>query len=412
MALLEVFRAIFVYPQGVFFSFVMWKRTYATPWTLCFNGGMSVLYLDHNSTTPLHPEALEAMAPWLAQDYGNPSSTHRAGQKARAAMDGARERLAKVLNCKTAELIFTSGGTESINLALRGSPEARVRICTARTEHHATLRTCEALAAKGAELEFVEVDADGRLLGRPSGAGMVSFMHANNETGVIHPIATLAEAAHARGAVFHCDAIQSFGKLPVDLRALGVDLASFSAHKLGGPKGVGLLFKAEKARLAPQMTGGEQEGALRGGTENVAGIVGMAAAAEAACRDLTSAALAQETLRNLLQVELLKRIPGLKVVASAAPRISNTLLVVFPGGVESDQLIMRLDQEGVLVSAGSACAAGAVEPSHVLKAMGLPEAQARAVLRFSLGRGHSQADILRAAQAAEGAWRDFQKAGI
>lgn len=373
---------------------------------------MTPLYLDYNATSPLLPQAFEAMKPWLTEGYGNPSSVHRAGQKARAALEGARERLAQLLHCKASELIFTSGGTEAINLALRGTTEGAKRITTAKTEHHAVLRTCQALASRGTEVEFLELDAEGRITSLPSKDGLVSLMHVNNETGLIHPIAALAEAAHRAGAIFHCDAVQSFGKLPVDLKTLNVDLASFSAHKFGGPKGVGLLFKSKKTRLLPQMTGGEQEGKLRAGTENVAGIVGMAAAAELACRDLATTAAKQLLLRDLLLGELKKCVPGLKVMAALAPRISNTLLVSFPGGVESDLMIMRLDQEGILVSAGSACAAGAVESSHVLKAMGVPDVEARSTLRYSLGREHGEADMLKAAQATESAWRAFRKAGI
>ena len=326
-------------------------------------------------------------------------------------MEGAREALAKLLNCKPAELIFCSGGTEAINLALRGTPEGRSRISAPKTEHHAVLHSSEAMARSGSQIELLDVDGQGRLLDKAPKGGLLSVMHANNETGLVHPVAELADLAHQHGALLHCDAVQSFGKLPLDLKALGADLASFSAHKFGGPKGVGLLFKSEKVRLAPQISGGEQEHHFRAGTENVAGIVGMAAAAEAALRGLEAAASSQALLRDRLQAELLRLIPGLKLNSAEAPRACNTLSVIIPG-VESGLMIMRLDQEGISVSAGSACAAGALEPSHVLKAMGVSDAESRCVLRYSLGRPHTEADVLRAASATATAWKDFQKAGI
>jgi cysteine desulfurase len=370
---------------------------------------MPPLYLDYNATSPLRAEAFEAMRPWLSEEYGNPSSTHQGGQRARAAVENARERIAALLHCQAKEIIFTSGGSESINLALRGSAAAHFKLQTARTEHPATLRCAESIA--GAHLEYLEVDHQGQLRAHPPKGGMVSLMHANNETGVLHPVEDLARLAHEHGALFHCDAVQSFGKLPIDLSVFGADLLSASAHKFGGPKGVGFLFARAAAKLSPQILGGEQEGGHRGGTENVAGIVGMAKAAELACAGMQGEAGRLGALMDRLEAELLRRVPGLKVNAGSAPRIHNTLSLILPG-IESDLMIMRLDQEGILVSAGSACAAGAVEPSHVLRAMGVPENEAKCALRLSLGMGTLDGDVDRAASAIERAVAQFKKAGI
>jgi cysteine desulfurase len=370
---------------------------------------MTPLYLDYNATAPLRPEALQAMLPWLGESFGNPSSTHRAGQQARAAIEGARERLALLLDCKASQIIFTSGGTESINLALRGSATAHFRLQTSKAEHHAVLRCAESLS--GAQLDFLEVDAEGMLRIRQPKGGMVSLMHANNETGAVHPIAELAELAHRHGALLHCDAVQSFGKLPFSLPSLGADLLSVSAHKFGGPKGAGFLVVGEHAKLMPQILGGEQEGGLRGGTQNVAGILGMAKAAELALAELEEESLRLGLLRDQLQIQLLQRMPGLKVNSASAPRVPNTLSVLLPG-IESDLMIMRLDQEGVMVSAGSACAAGAVQSSHVLSAMGVPAEEAKCVIRFSLGKATRDVDIPRAVSAVEAAVGDFRKAGL
>lgn len=365
---------------------------------------MAQIYLDYNATSPLRPEAFEAMRPWLTEEFGNPSSTHQAGQRARAAIEDARERLAALLNCKPKEVIFTSGGTEAINLAMRGCPAAHFRLQTAKTEHHAVLKAAEAVG--GSHVEYLEVDHSGKVKAHPPKGGMVSLMHVNNETGVIHPIAELAKLAHEHGALFHCDAVQSFGKLPMDFHFLDVDFLSASAHKFGGPKGVGFLAAKESAKLQAQLSGGEQEGGHRGGTQNVAGIVGMAKAAELAHAEMEAESKRLGALRDLLEAKL-----GLPTNGAGAERIYNTLSVLLPG-IESDMMIMRLDQEGIMVSAGSACAAGAVEPSHVLKAMGVPENQAKCVIRFSLGKATRDVDIPMVASAVQAAIAQFKKAGL
>jgi cysteine desulfurase len=370
---------------------------------------MRPIYLDYNATSPLRPEAFEAMRPWLTDEFGNPSSTHQAGQRARAAIEAARETLAALANCEASEIIFTSGGSEAINLALRGSAAAHFRLQTARTEHHAVLRCAEAVA--GGHVDYLECDGEGRLRAHPPKGGMVSLMHVNNETGVVHPVAELAKLAHEHGALFHCDAVQSFGKLPVDFKHMGFDLMSVSAHKFGGPKGAGFLVLREKLKLEAQIKGGEQEGGHRGGTQNVAGIVGMAKAAALAVEEMAAEAPRLAALRDALQADLLKRAPGLKVVAAGAERAPNTLSVLMPG-IESDLMIMRLDQAGILVSAGSACAAGALEPSHVLRAMGVPENEAKCVIRFSLGKGSLEPDLAAVGAAVEAAIKQFKKAGL
>jgi cysteine desulfurase len=370
---------------------------------------MPSLYLDYNASSPLRAEAFEAMRPWLCDEYGNPSSTHQAGQRARAALEDARERMARLLGAKASEIIFTSGGSEAINLALRGSPAAHFRLQSAKTEHHAVLNAAHAVS--GAHLEMLEVDAKGQLRIHPPKGGMVSLMHANNETGLLHPVEELAKLAHLHGALFHCDAVQSFGKLPIDLKSFEADFLSASAHKFGGPKGAGFLFARQGTPLNSQISGGEQESGHRAGTENVAAIVGMAKAAELACAEMESEGRRLEGLRDHLQAALMETVEGLRVNCSGAPRIFNTLSLLLPG-IESDMMIMRLDQEGILVSAGSACAAGAVEASHVLKAMGIPENEAKCVLRLSLGRETQGADIEHVVASIARAVTDFKKAGV
>jgi cysteine desulfurase len=365
---------------------------------------MAPIYLDYNATSPLRPGVLQAMQPWLEGEFGNPSSTHQAGQRARAALDLVRESIARLINARPAEIIFTSGGSEAINLALLGCAAAHFRLLTSPSEHHAVLRTAHAMSST--QIELFELDHEGRVSWHAPKGGMVSLMLANNETGLVHPIADLARQAREHGALFHCDAVQGLGKLKVDVKAMGVDLLSASAHKFGGPKGVGFLYVGEHARLIPQISGGAQEHGLRGGTENLAGILGMAKALELACADFEGEAGRLKGLRDGLEAAL-----GLRVNSGGAERVSNTLSVLLPG-IESGLMIMRLDQMGILASAGSACAAGAEEPSHVLKAMGIPDDQAKCVLRFSLGWGTRAEDIPRAADAVKEAISGFKKAGL
>ncbi|MES2202213.1 MAG: cysteine desulfurase family protein [candidate division FCPU426 bacterium] len=370
------------------------------------------LYLDYNSTTPMRPQVFEAMKPWLTTEYGNPSSTHQAGQQARKAVETARERLARLLGARPLEILFSSGGTESVNLALKGTVAAKNGLQVATTEHHCVLRSAEAMARSGVKLKYLEVDGQGQLRQNPEGPGLVSVMHVNNETGVIHPVGSIAKVSHENKSIYHCDTVQSFGKIKINVKELGLDLMSVAAHKFGGPKGVGFLYKSDGIDLFPQMTGGEQEQGLRAGTENVAGIVGMAVAAELAMAELASESARLKALRDHFEAELLRKVPEIRINGALGPRIHNTSSFLLPGGVESDLMIMRLDAEGILVSAGSACAAGAIEPSHVLKAMGVPDDLAKCGLRVSFGWASqdSDGDVLVAALVS--ALRDLGKAAV
>jgi cysteine desulfurase len=368
------------------------------------------VYLDHNATTPLLPEALEAMLPFLREGFGNPSSLHSFGQHARAAVERARERVAALIGAAPAEIVFTGSGTEADNLALRGVAgrargERRALVVSA-VEHHAVLRTARTLAEEGLSVATAPVDADGRAdvsaLAERVGeeTALVSLMLANNETGVVQPVAEAARIARARGALVHCDAVQAAGKVEVDVRALDVDLLSLSAHKIYGPKGVGALYVRRGTLLKALVHGGAQERNRRAGTENVAAIVGFGVAAEEARRSGEAEPARLRALRDRLEAALL-RIPG-AARNGAEPRVPNTTNVSFEGA-EAEGLLMALDLAGVAVSTGAACAAGGTEPSHVLQAMGLPPERVQASLRFSLGRGSTEAALDRAAEAVRAA---------
>lgn len=362
------------------------------------------VYLDHNATTPLDPLVLDAMLPFLRDDYGNPSSLHWFGQRARGAVEEARGRVAELLGADPAEIVFTSGGSESDNAALRGAtakakpPRAGV-VCTA-IEHHAVLNTAKALGEEGRPVAIVRVGEGGAVDAEELAASvsettaLVSVMLANNETGVLQPVAEAARLARARGALVHCDAVQGAGKVVVDVRALGVDLLTLSAHKIYGPKGVGCLYVRRGTPLAALVRGGGQERNRRAGTENVAGVVGFGAAAALARESLPADAVRVEALRDRLEARLLA-IPGARRNGEG-PRVPNTTNVSFEG-VEAEGLLIALDLEGIAVSTGAACAAGGVEPSHVLRAMGLPPERVESSLRLSLGRGTTEADIDHAA---------------
>jgi len=361
-------------------------------------------YLDHNATTPLDPRVLEAMLPFLRDDFGNPSSLHWFGQRARSAVEEARARVAELVSADPAEIVFTSGGSESDNAALRGvtakarPPRAGI-VCTA-IEHHAVLNAAKALGDEGRPLAIVRVGESGAVDPEALAASvgettaLVSVMLANNETGVIQPVALSARAAHARGALVHCDAVQAAGKVDVDVRALDVDLLTLSAHKIYGPKGVGCLFVRRGTPMAALVRGGGQERNRRAGTENVAGVVGFGAAAALARESLRADAVRVAALRDRLEARLLA-IPG-ALRNGEGPRVPNTTNVSFER-VEAEGLLIALDLEGIAVSTGAACAAGGVEPSHVLRAMGLPPERVQSSLRFSLGRGTTKADIDHAA---------------
>ncbi|MGE0040044.1 MAG: cysteine desulfurase family protein [Vicinamibacterales bacterium] len=364
---------------------------------------MTRIYLDHNATTPVAPDALARMAEVLGRVWGNASSVHHFGQQAKAVLDDARAEVAALLHAEPAEIVFTGGGTEGDNLAIRGAAEAlepagRRHLVASAIEHEAVLNTLRALARRGWRVTLVPVDDSG--LVSPGAVAeaitddtaLVSVMHANNEIGTIQPIAEIAAIARARGALVHTDAVQSAGKIPVDVRALGVDLLSISAHKFYGPKGVGALWVRRGVRLVPYLTGGRQERNRRAGTENVPAIAGLGAAAALAREKMAGEASRQAALRDRLEAGLLARVPGATRNGAAHPRVPNTANLSFDR-VESESLLIGLDLEGIAVSSGSACSSGTLEPSHVLKAMGLPHARTLGSLRFSLGTGTTEAEI-------------------
>jgi len=360
------------------------------------------IYLDYNATSPLSTGVIDAISRAMREDFGNPSSIHAYGQRAKAALDQARSDVAALIGADSMEIVFTSGGTEADNLALRGAfdtlaPSGRRRIVTSGIEHEAVLNTVKALAARGADVVTLPAQRSGII--DPAGVeaaadketAVISIMLANNEIGTIQPVADIAARTRASGALLHTDAVQAGGKIPVSVKDLGVDLLSLSAHKFGGPKGVGAIWIRKGVRLTSQATGGRQERNRRGGTENVPGIVGMGVAARLARESMASAA-SIAALRDRLENGILTAVQGTSVNGARDARVPNTTNISFDG-LEAESLLIALDLEGVAVSTGSACSSGTLEPSHVLKAMGLPQAFARNSLRFSLGPSTTAADI-------------------
>ena len=372
---------------------------------------MTRIYLDHNATTPTHPAVIDRVTAALREQFGNPSSVHHFGQMAKAALDEARSSVAVLLGGDPSEVVFTSGGTESDNFAIRGVAEAleatgRKHLIATGIEHEAVLNTLKALARRGWKATLLPVDQTGIVspdaLERAltDDTALVSVMHANNEIGTIQPIADLARAAKARGALFHTDAVQSAGKIPVDVKALGVDLLSLSAHKFYGPKGVGALWIRRGVRLQAPITGGKQERSRRAGTENVAGIVGLGVAAQLAKTKMADEAARLAALRDRLEEGVL-RIGGTAVNGARSARVPNTTNISFDR-IEAESLLIALDLAGVAVSTGSACSSGTLEPSHVLKAMGFPPHRTQNSIRFSLGAANTEADIDRVIEVLPG----------
>jgi len=364
------------------------------------------IYLDHNATTPLDPRVRDAMAPFLDNVFGNASSLHWFGQQARAAMDEARSQVARLLGATPSEIVFTGSGTEADNMALRGvTGQARGKrrkiVCSA-LEHHAVVKTATALAKEGWPVETVGADTGGRLDLDELRAHVddqtlvVAVMLANNETGVIQPLEEVVRLARAAGALVLCDAVQALGKIPVDVTRLDVDLLALSGHKMYGPKGAGALYVKRGTQMTALLAGGSQERNRRAGTENVAGIVGLGCAAELAGKELPEEAEGSASLRDRLEERLLA-LPGSQRNGTE-PRVPNTSNLSFDG-IDAESLLMALDLMGVAVSTGVACAAGAVEPSHVLRAMGLPGRRIEGSIRFSVGRTTTQDEIDRAAEA-------------
>jgi cysteine desulfurase len=361
------------------------------------------VYFDHNATTPVDTQVVDRMTRILADEFGNASSIHRFGQRAKAILDEARSAVADLIKADPSEVVFTSGGTEADNFAIRGVAEAleptgRRHLVASSIEHEAVLNTFKALARRGWTTTLLPVDASGIVAPAALEAALtdktalVTVMHANNEIGTIQPIAELASIAHARGALFHTDAVQSVAKIPVDVRALGVDLLSLSAHKFNGPKGAGALWIKRGTRITATTTGGKHERNRRAGTENVPAIAGLGVAATLASGKLTAESPRVAALRDRLEREILARVPQTAVNGAPDRRVPNTTNISFEG-VEAESLLIALDLEGIAVSTGSACSSGTLEPSHVLRAMGLATHRTQNSIRMSLGAGNVDAEI-------------------
>ena len=360
-------------------------------------------YFDHNATTPVDPVVADVMVRVLSEEFGNPSSVHHFGQRAKAILDEARSAVAGLIGAEPSEIVFTSGGTEADNFALRGAAEAleatgRKHLISTSFEHEAVLVTMKALARRGWRTTALPVDQSGCV--DPAAlesaitdeTAVVSVMHANNEIGTIQPIPELAAIAHRHGALFHTDAVQSVAKIPVDVRALDVDLLSLSAHKFNGPKGAGALWIKRGARVTSILTGGKHERNRRAGTENVAGIAGLGKAADLARAKLSTESPRLAALRDRLETAVLERIAGTAINGSRDRRVPNTTNISFEG-IEAESLLIALDLEGIAVSTGSACSSGTLEPSHVLRAMGFPAHRTQNSIRISLGLGNTEEQV-------------------
>ena len=362
------------------------------------------IYFDHNASTPVRPEVAEAMQLALRDLGANPSSAHSEGQRVRAAVERARAQAAELVGAEPRQVVFVSGGTEGDHLAIVGSAWAQrergQHVAYAAIEHHAVHGAADVLERLGWHHSVLPSDANGltppdSVNDLPSGTTVLALMLANNETGVVQPVAALTARAQARGIRVVCDAVQGAGKVPVDVGALGIDYLVFSAHKFGGPKGAGALVIRDRAPLEPLFRGSAHERGLRGGTENVPGIIGLGVAAELAARGLAAESARLLELRKRFEAGLKQAVPDIVIHGAAAPRLPNTVNASFPGA-RSDHLLLALDSRGLAASAGAACASGGVEPSPVLKAMGVPRDLAICAIRFSLGRTTTEDDVARA----------------
>ena len=365
---------------------------------------MNRVYLDHNATTGVAPEVLDAVLPFLSGEYGNAASIHTFGQKARGAVESAREQVAALIGARAQEIVFTSGGTEADNHAIFGvaaaaaSSASRPHVVTTSIEHEAVLNSCQALEKQGAEVTYLAVDREGRVQPEELRQALrketvlITIMHANNELGTVQPLDEIGRIAAEADVCFHTDAVQSAGKLPINVNALGVDLLALSGHKFYAPKGIGALYIRGGTRLRQFLYGGHHQRGFRPGTENVPGIVGLGKAAELARQSLGQDATRISALRDRLEQGIAAQVPHSRVNAAHAPRTPNTANITFHG-IEGEALVIALDLKGLACSTGAACSSGSVEPSHVLTAIGLPPEEARASLRFSLGRHTSAADI-------------------
>ncbi len=367
---------------------------------------MRRIYFDHNATTPVHPDALKEMMPYFSEEYGNASSLHSFGRKAREAIESARAEIARLIGpVEPGDIVFTGGGTEADNLAVKGAADALKdkgrHIITSRIEHKAVLNACEFLGKNGYEITCIPVDEYGLIdisalkkAVRPDTI-LISVMFANNEVGTIEPVKEISAIARDKGVLFHTDAVQALGKIPIDVEDMGIDLLSVSAHKIYGPKGVGALYVNKKARITPLMHGGHHERNKRAGTENVSGIVGFGAACRMAALSMEKDNERVSALRNKLWNGINSGIKEVKLNGHPVKRLANTLNVSFKY-VEGESVLLNLDLKGIAASSGSACTSGSLEPSHVLSAMGVEPATAQGSVRFSLGAGNAEAEIDRA----------------
>lgn len=360
---------------------------------------MRRVYLDNNATTPVLPDVLEAMQPYFLEHFGNASSIHHHGQETRAAVESARESVATLLACRSSEIVLTSGGTEADNLAIFGLVRPGDHVITSTIEHHAVLNSCKRLQESGCEVTYVQVDTQG--LVNPddvrhalrSNTKLITIMVANNETGVIQPVEEIGKIAAEADVYFHTDAVQAAGKIPIDVKTIGCDLLSISAHKMHAPQGVGALYVRKGTQLQPLFYGGSHERSRRAGTENVPGIVGLGKAAQIAAGGLRNGnANKMLALRDRLERAVLAEVDSAGVNGANVPRVPNTTNIYFDY-IDGEALVIALDLKGLAVSTGAACSSGAIEPSHVLTAMGLSADRARASLRFSLGKQNTEEEI-------------------
>jgi len=360
------------------------------------------IYMDHNATSPVLPEVLDAMMPFFSEAYGNPSSAHRYGREAREAVDQARERVGLLLNANADEIVFTGGGSESDNLALKGYLNATNNgshhIITSPVEHHAVINTADRLEELGHDVDYIGVDERGALDINEleesicENTKIASFMYANNETGVIFDIPRISSILKKNNVVFHTDAVQAAGKVPIDVKKDGIDLLSISGHKMGAPKGIGVLYVKKGIRLTPLIHGGHHEFSMRAGTENVPSIVGLGMAAEFSRRHLSEQTKRLTRLRDRLESSILNSIPDVSVNGKDAPRLPNTTNISFHF-IEGEGLLLSLDLEGIAVSSGSACTSGELKTSHVLSAMNIDAVIAQGSIRFSLGPESNEGDV-------------------